>query len=176
MNSREIEELLAKYYEGETSLAEEERLRTFFATETVPPHLASHASLFVFFSKEAKEVMPDPDFETKFLEKIETPVIPITRDHSRLYTVLSAAASVLLLAGMFFTFYLSRPKPVEGTVTNPQLAYAEVSKALMMVSQNFNSGIEKLHPLGSFGKGMEQATKFSAFAKYQPLIINPGEK
>ena len=38
-----IEELLERYFEGETSAAEEKRIRAFFASGEVPEHLAVYA-------------------------------------------------------------------------------------------------------------------------------------
>jgi uncharacterized protein YneF (UPF0154 family) len=47
MNASEAEELLQKYYEGETSLEEERQLREYFRVgETVPAHLRGHAAQF----------------------------------------------------------------------------------------------------------------------------------
>ena len=41
-----IEELLERYFEGETSAAEEKQIRAFFASGEVPEHLAAYAPLF----------------------------------------------------------------------------------------------------------------------------------
>ena len=38
-----IEELLERYFEGETSAAEEKQIRAFFASGEVPEHLAAYA-------------------------------------------------------------------------------------------------------------------------------------
>ena len=42
-NLHMIEELLERYFEGETSAAEEKRIRAFFASGEVPEHLAVYA-------------------------------------------------------------------------------------------------------------------------------------
>ena len=47
-----IEELLERYFEGETSAAEEKRIRAFFASGEVPEHLAVYAPLFAYFDEE----------------------------------------------------------------------------------------------------------------------------
>jgi hypothetical protein len=47
MNVSEVEALLDKYYEGETSLAEEQQLRAYFRqADQVPAHLRSYAAEF----------------------------------------------------------------------------------------------------------------------------------
>ncbi len=49
MNASEAEALLEKYFEGETSLEEERRLRDFFRqTEMVPAHLQVYAAQFAY--------------------------------------------------------------------------------------------------------------------------------
>ena len=42
-----IEELLERYFDGETSAAEEKQIRAFFASGEVPEHLAAYAPLFL---------------------------------------------------------------------------------------------------------------------------------
>lgn len=51
-NLHMIEELLERYFEGETSAAEEKQIRAFFASGEVPEHLAAYAPLFAYFDAE----------------------------------------------------------------------------------------------------------------------------
>ncbi|MCD8173129.1 MAG: hypothetical protein LUD76_06685 [Alistipes sp.] len=54
-----VETLLAKYFEGETSLAEERELREFFTSGVeVPDHLKYAEALFGFFAGAAEETGP----------------------------------------------------------------------------------------------------------------------
>lgn len=46
METEKIEHLLKKYFEGETTLEEEQQLRSFFSGEEIPDHLKSYADLF----------------------------------------------------------------------------------------------------------------------------------
>ena len=48
MNIKEIEDLLEKYYEGETSLSDERSLKAFFMQMDVPDHLKPQQSVFLF--------------------------------------------------------------------------------------------------------------------------------
>lgn len=47
-----IEELLNRYFEGETSAAEERELRYFFAGANVPDHLSAYRPLFAYVDEE----------------------------------------------------------------------------------------------------------------------------
>ncbi|WP_294629348.1 hypothetical protein [uncultured Bacteroides sp.] len=49
-----IEELLNKYFEGETTCEEERQLRRFFAKGFVPEHLEVYRPMFAFFGKKRK--------------------------------------------------------------------------------------------------------------------------
>ena len=49
-----IENLLEKYFEGETSIAEEKELKVYFSSGDVAQHLEQYKAIFGYFS-EAKE-------------------------------------------------------------------------------------------------------------------------
>lgn len=49
-----IDDLLEKYFEGETTCEEEQQLRRFFATGDVPEHLAIYRPLFACIDREAE--------------------------------------------------------------------------------------------------------------------------
>ena len=46
-----IEEVLNRYFEGETSVAEECELRRFFAGADVPDHLSAYRPLFAYLMR-----------------------------------------------------------------------------------------------------------------------------
>ena len=50
-----IEELLDRYFEGETSADEERELRRFFASDHVPDHLSAYRPMFAYFDEEIAE-------------------------------------------------------------------------------------------------------------------------
>ena len=47
-----IDELLNRYFEGETSAEEEQKLRRFFASDNVPENLSAYKPLFAYFDEE----------------------------------------------------------------------------------------------------------------------------
>ncbi|MDR2118761.1 MAG: hypothetical protein LBP25_04440 [Tannerellaceae bacterium] len=49
-----IDDLLEKYFEGDTSADEERRLRAFFASDGVPPGLEVYRPLFAWFDGEIR--------------------------------------------------------------------------------------------------------------------------
>jgi len=55
MESHKIEELLDKYFEANTTVAEEETLRTYFNQESVPTHLEQYRQMFQYLSHAKEE-------------------------------------------------------------------------------------------------------------------------
>jgi hypothetical protein len=190
MNIKEIEALVEKFYEGSTSLSEERQLREFFSGADIPPHLAVHAELFRYYESSGKEELTDTEFETRFLKSIEeTSVIPLNNKRKQVYFITGIAASILLLTGIFFTFrndiFLHSPKET----LQQEIAYQKAEKALLLLSSNFNTGLDKTQSLASFQtglneiqrlntfqKGIDQMNKLSEFYQYQQIIINPDDK
>lgn len=68
MNTEKIEQLLDKYFEGQTSLEEEEILRDYFRNQNIPRHLQIYREQFGYFS-ELSELKPDDNVNV--FEKIE---------------------------------------------------------------------------------------------------------
>lgn len=82
-----IDDLLNRYFEGETSSEEERQIRAFFASDTVPEHLVVYKPLFAYFDEEIKK-------ETGHGKR------KLFTRRSVLYLLSGIAAVVLLLLGI----------------------------------------------------------------------------
>jgi len=177
MNIREIENLLEKYYEGLTSLEEENSLKEFFRGDSVPAHLASHAGQFLYYKKASAEEIGNPLFEQKVFERIDRMQVSyIRKNRSTFYYISGIAAGILLLIGLVFLLRdnVSDSKSVAGrTITDPEVAFTQTCDILAMVSTNFNKGMEKALYLGQFDKAMQKTQMLAKFYQYETLIINP---
>ena len=166
MNLQEIEKLIRKYENGETSLEEERLLREFFSREGVPVHLNGYCEMFGFFDEEAGRTI-SADFDEKFLNEIEKgKVIPITRKRGKMtYSLIGIAATVVILIGLFFQFGQNNDNQplINDTYNDPQVAYAQARKALMMVSSNLNEGVGKLSDVSEFNNGLSNLNEISTF-------------
>ncbi|MCA1967282.1 MAG: hypothetical protein LDL23_11640, partial [Flavobacterium sp.] len=60
MELKLVEQLLEKYFQGETTIAEEKQLKAYFSSNDVAPHLAKYQSLFGYF-----ETQKGTQFEQK---------------------------------------------------------------------------------------------------------------
>ncbi len=94
---QDIDKLLEKYYNGETSLEEEKQLKRFFQKSDFPAHLQAHAAQFQYFS-EAKEEQPSVKFNSQLAAMMDPPKqTPVRRLTGWLVRI--AAGLALLLIG-----------------------------------------------------------------------------
>ncbi|MBO4891441.1 MAG: pyruvate ferredoxin oxidoreductase [Prevotella sp.] len=95
MDYKYIEQLLERYWEGETTLQEEAILRAFFSQEDVPANLMKYKSLFGCGLQE--ETLGD-EFDARILSNIgEEPKAKVVTLVSRLKPLFKAAAIVAIL-------------------------------------------------------------------------------
>ena len=123
MELAKIEQLLEAYFEGQTSLQEEQQLRDYFAQQELPAHLELYRPMFAGFQLAEQE---EADFE------IELPKERI--NNFWFYRVAASAVIFLGLAGFFFT-------QDRGYSQEEQLAlesYQEVRATMMLLSKNLN--------------------------------------
>lgn len=134
-----IEKLVEKYFEAETSLVEEEQLKAYFSQEQIAPHLAKYAPLFGYFSKAKEEAF------SKQLTLDNAVNVTKTKFN---YKWLAVAAVGLLMFGIYFGNQYSKAQDLEQV--QAQLAYQETKKALNLLAENFNRGTEKVAYLNQF--------------------------
>ena len=67
MDYKYIEQLMERYWRCETSLQEEEILRTFFTQENVPAELLSYKDLFIYEQDQKTADVLDGNYDQKNL-------------------------------------------------------------------------------------------------------------
>ena len=132
-----IEELLEKYENGETSLKEEQQLKSYFSQETVAPHLEMYKPMFAYFLVNEKEQF--------------TKDVPLKTKRKFNYSWISVAA----VAVLFFGFYFGSPFVQQPSEEEQQLAFNQFKQAMQMVSSNFNKGASSVGYLDNLDKGAE---------------------
>jgi hypothetical protein len=105
-----MEELLERYFEGETSAAEEKLIRAFFASGEVPEHLTAYIPLFAYFDEEIERNAEVQDGKTDSNpESVSVPLRPENRKRSALYILSGVAACVLALLSLTRLLYPADP-------------------------------------------------------------------
>lgn len=186
MNFHRIEKLLEQYFDGSTSLEDEKVLKDFFEGDNIPPHLISLKDSFNYFSGKSSEEFLTESFDKKILAEIDSFEIDNKRQFRRrsIYFISGIAASILIIISIFINFNPFASKLTE-TFDNPEMAYEETKKALLLVSGAFNRGIKPIDNVSKFddgmkelakveslGTGMKEVGRVSEFYNTQQKIIN----
>lgn len=157
-------ELLKKYWEAETSLQEEQELKQLLASSE-DAQLEEERALFAHFD-EKKNAELDESFDAELFAQIDqleeqkgAKVISL-KDYFRQYAGIAAAVVVLFISGAIY-FQQQQQYQVEDTFEDPELAYAELKKQLLMVSRYMNKGQNTLNELTNLSKGTDELQDFA---------------
>ncbi|WP_299621663.1 hypothetical protein [uncultured Tenacibaculum sp.] len=148
MELANIEKLLEKYLNAETTLQEEDVLRAYFTTASdVPSHLEEYGMLFGYFKQSQNETF------TKTIK------LKPEKQKRRNFKWLSVAASFALLVSVY-----TGKKVYDDIQTENQIA--QVREALRMVSYNLNKGNDALYSVSNnYKKGTEAIAKLDTYDK-----------
>lgn len=161
-NTNHIKVLIDAFYNGETSVEQEKYLLNYFENENVAEELLGEKEIFLrMYQAEDIEVPEHLDTKLSNLidqlageEKSTTPVYQIKPDRKKMWIWMSSAACIIILVAAGFLLNESRNTGrhivasseihLKDTYTDPGQAQAEAEKALILVSSNFNKGIDQL--------------------------------
>lgn len=157
MDSKKTEELLARYWNCETSLEEEQQLREYFRGGHIPDSLNDTATLFRYFEDQKKKSVNDA------LLEIPVPGKDISKKSGTSYLIrntLRMAAGIAVLTASVWLVHneinKDLPQELKDTHTNPQLAFEETKKALLMISKNFGIAEEQAKKINLFNEAREK--------------------
>jgi hypothetical protein len=161
MDSNRIEELLRKYYACETSLEEEQQLRTYFRDQKSPGEFKDAASLFQYFEQNKKKTLADTAFDAQVMAKVKG--APRGRMASLVFNAMKIAAGVSVLVVAFLIVKnevrKSTPQEMVDTYEDPRLAFEETKKALMLISKNFGTAEENAKKINLFNEAKDEISK-----------------
>lgn len=137
MELDEIQNLLDKYLEANTTLAEEETLKAYFSQKEVAPHLEQYASMFQYFADSKNE-------------QFTKPVLLDSKKNNFKWSAIAAA--VVLLFGIYFGIktYKDDNTLSEQELVTAKNAEKELKKALDLLGKNLALGTEKVGYLSEF--------------------------
>ena len=143
MELANIEKLVKKYENAETSLQEEQELKAFFQKDAVPAHLLEYKAMFNYFDQSSTE---------RYTKSIQL------KPRRSNWKWLSIAATVALLVSIYT---INSPGTISKSERQEaQLAFQETQKAFQLISQNLNKGnTVAFAGLQEFGKAQNKVFK-----------------
>ncbi|HYC86090.1 MAG TPA: hypothetical protein VEB86_12750 [Chryseosolibacter sp.] len=167
MDSKKIEELLNKYWNCESSLEEERQLKEYFRGSQIPEQLTETANLFRYFEENKKKTIVDGAFDGQVMARVKSPGRGKTAILVRNSMRIAAGIAVLMVAFWFVKTEVrkSTPQEIVDTYNDPELAFAETKKALMIISKGFGQAEQQTKKINLFNEAQEEIQKKSTNKK-----------
>ncbi|MDN3492282.1 hypothetical protein [Winogradskyella bathintestinalis] len=147
-----IEKLIEKYHNAETSLQEEAQLKAYFLSGNVAPHLEHYRPMFQYFSQSKTEQY--------------TKDVPLKSNKAKLYQWISVAAVAVLMLGLVVPNFMG---PTEEEKQEALMAYNQTVEAFSLISIGMNEGKQQLSSLvlvsDNLNEGIEEAGRLSEFTE-----------
>jgi hypothetical protein len=133
-----IKKLLENYFEGTSSVTDEQTLKTYFSSGEIAPELAKYKPLFSYYVEDKKQI---------FERELELKKAPFLRSS---YIKIAAIITLFLGIGWFYFSTSTTENEELGTFDNPEEAFIATHEALLLVSKEVNFGIENARHLEEF--------------------------
>lgn len=154
--------LAEKFWLGETTPAEEHALKTTLQRADVPVELHELEAYFAHMENAKQTNRLGDAFDAHLLAQLSVPT-PAKKRSLRLMGIRMAAGLVLLMGltgGIYWqyggTSSTQQADAFIDTFDDPEQAYAEVRKALMVMSNQLNAGMKHTETVGMFHQVQEQ--------------------
>lgn len=135
-----IEELLEKYLEAATTVAEEQELQTYFEQDNVAPHLEEYRVMFRYFLEAKQE---------RYTQNV--PLTPL-KTKRRYLGWTSVAAVAIIVLGSYVGIK-------EYEQYEARVAYEQTREAFQLLAQNFNKSKEQMIYLNQFEETKDKILK-----------------
>lgn len=156
MELKEVKILLQSFFEGETSVEEENRLADFFRGNDVPAELEVYREFFV-----ASEELATQKFDG-FEDDVMNHILESEHNEKNkfrwLWQTVTSVAAVLLIALLVINFNQDKNQ-FKDTYDDPEIAYAEATKALRYMAGKYQKGMVQLQPIAKIDKASDPLKK-----------------
>jgi hypothetical protein len=140
MELANIEQLVEKYLDAETTLQEETTLKNYFIEGSVAPHLQVYAYMFTYFAAVKEETYT------------KTIALEPKKSKRRNYKWLSVAASIVLL----FSVFIGKQEYERYQALKQ---FEQISKGLRLLSQNLKKGEQAVATLYTYENTVNKILK-----------------
>lgn len=162
-----IDELLDKYFRGETTLAEEKLLKNYFASDDVVSKHDPYRELFRAFDSESKERMNEP------LKK----VLPVQKFSKRLWIRTFSYSGIA--AAILIALWIQRPQQSENyaivagsRIEDPEYVQKYAEKKLNKVNEILENSMEPMKSMETVRRSLHPMQKVADTRKRLEEIGN----
>lgn len=161
MDYKRLDDLLTKYWSVELTEKEELELKDLLKHEPLTQEMQKVAEMFEYFESEQTQDVLGDDFDEQLLTRIINPDLRPKRYSNILgYAWKIAAALIILLLAWVMAVKIDNAQQIpiyaQDTFDDPQTAYLETKKALMMLSQQLNKGEEYINEISIFNEATKK--------------------
>jgi len=157
METGQLKTLLDKYFEGLTTLKEEQTLLDYFTGDgNDTAEWNTYKQYFTLLQATRMQSIHTPAFEKRLDAFIDSQTVAPRVARFPLLRLAAAASIALILGISSFLIIKSQMHNEKDTFSDPQLAYAEAQKTLLYISGKMNRGIEPLSNVSKINTGTEQ--------------------
>lgn len=159
MKEEDLNKMIGKYYDGLSTIEEEQQLRDFFNGENTPESYQAEKEIFFYYQSRVSVPPQSSGLESGIMNRIDA----FEHDNinlkirRRLRPWVSAAAGLIILTGSYL-FFVHEKEPRD-TFSDPVLAYAETLKILTEVSSKLNHGTRTLEPVSKLNEMTSKSFK-----------------
>ncbi|PKP24180.1 MAG: hypothetical protein CVU03_13455 [Bacteroidetes bacterium HGW-Bacteroidetes-2] len=149
MELQKMEQLIDKYFDGNTSKEEEKLLHQYFKSNQVAANLEVYRGMFAYFSESKKEA---------YLVNVSLDEVPKNGVLGKLKSWYSLAALLVVALGVTF-FMQQNSSQLAQEEKEAIIAYEKTKEALDYISQQFNESSQQLAYITEFGTSANKIFK-----------------
>lgn len=172
MKEERLNELLNKFYSGNSTLGEEEELRLFFLNPETNEKYQAEKDIFQGYSALIPTIEAGAGLSDKIISAVNKSDNLHGKSLSRRMIILSgSAAAILVIAAGLYFMLPGKNEKIADTYSDPGIAYVEAMKVLNDVSVKLNKGTKALKPIGKFYASANESIRK---VEYNTEKINSG--
>jgi hypothetical protein len=170
---KDINKLIEKYFEAETTPAEEIIIRDYInSTADLPEEHLVLREMFSYNTSERNQELP-ADFDSKIMANIH--LKSKKKVNKSFYWFSAVAASLLIAFSVYMGFndggIFTGKSSTTASAEEVEEAYNEAMNALLLISDNLNRGLAKMEPIEKVTTNVEKIELISKFYEYQNKIF-----
>lgn len=148
MDSKLVERYIDNYWEGRSTLEEEQLIKDFYSFGEVPEHLEMYREVFTDIEI---AIVPElgEEFDRKLLSTIEEKK---TGSSWAIFKIAAIGLILLITSISVFRMDMKKQELAQDTVSTPEDALTETKKAFLLIAEAMNKGEQHSMKLSELDK------------------------